>query len=261
MTGVTGRDAVPGYTLAVEGRMRRFGVVLVVLALVAGKASAGGSGLGLNFSQADLDALTDVLGDVASFPNLGTAAPGGLAGFQVVAAAGGPQIDTNSRWWPYVPHTNLVGDVLVGQRVIVRKGLPARLDVGAQVGKVLGDQFWGADLRWAFMEAGTLQPAAAVRVAYSQIDSSILDRLEVGEVQLVASKGFPIVKLYGAVGYRRVEGRATFGDPMPLAHSSTRTGATATLGAQLTILPFLHLVGEARHGANTCVFLGLGVGH
>ncbi|MBZ5590391.1 MAG: hypothetical protein LAO05_17715 [Acidobacteriia bacterium] len=240
--------------------MRRFGVALVVVALSAGLAVAGG-GFGLEFGQADLDALTDALGDVASFPNLGTAAPGGLAGFQILGAAGGPQIDTSSRWWGSVPHTNVVGDLLVGQRVIVRKGLPLRLDVGVQVGKALGDQFWGADLRWAFVEAGTLQPAVALRVAYSHVDSSVLASLEVEEAQLVMSKGFPIVSLYGAAGYRRVEGHATFGDPLPLAHSSTRTGVTGTVGAQLSLLPFLHLVGEVRRGANTCVFVGLGVGH
>ncbi len=240
--------------------MRRFGVSLVVLALSAGLASAGGSGFGLDFSQADLDAITDALGDVASFPNLGTAAPSGVTGFQILGAAGGPRIDTGSGWWHDVPHSNVVGGVLVGQRVIVRKGLPFRLDVGAQVGKVFGDQFWGADVRWALMEAGTLQPAVALRAAYSRINSSILDRLEVEESQLVISKGFPLVSLYGAAGYRRVEGRATFGDPMPLAHSSTRSGVTGTVGAKLSLLPFLHLVGEVRRGAYTCVFVGTGVG-
>ena len=240
--------------------MERLGVPLVVLALSAGLACAGGTGFGLDFAQADLDAVAEVLGDVVNFPILETAVPGGVTGFQVLGAAGGPEVHTNGHWWQYVPHSNVVGGVLFGQRMIVRKGLPFHLDVGAQVGKVFGDQFWGADARWAFAEGGTLSPAMALRATYSRVNSSILDRLDVAEGQLVVSKGFPVVSVYGAVGYRRVRGRATFGDPVPLPHSSTSTGVTGTVGAKLGVLPFFHIVGEVRRGARTCVFVGAGVG-
>jgi len=244
----------------VENAMKRLGVPLVVLALSAGLAHAGNFGLGQGFTQADLDSITEALGDVVSFPNLATATPGGVTGFQILGAAGGPEVHTSTHWWQYVSHANTVGGVLFGQRVIVRKGLPFNLDFGVQVGKVFGNQFWGADARWAFVESGALSPAMALRVTYSRLSSSLLDRLEVAEGQLVVSTGFPLVSPYGAIGYRRASGRASFGDPVPLAYSSTTSGVTATVGARLGLLPFLQVIGEVRRTTTTCVFVGAGVG-
>ena len=240
--------------------MKRFGVPLLVLALSAGPATAGELGLGAGFTQADLDSITEALGDVVSFPNLAMAAPGGVTGFEILGAAGGPEVDTSAHWWRYVPTAHTAGGVLFGQRLIVRKGLPYNLDVGAQVGKVFGDRFWGADVRWAFVEGGALSPAMALRAAYSRLDSSILDRLDVAEGQLVVSKGFEVVSAYVAIGYRRVSGRATFGDPVPLGYSSTANGATGTVGAKLGLFPYVHVVGEVRRTTSTCVFVGVGVG-
>ncbi|MGD1147813.1 MAG: DUF6588 family protein [Thermoanaerobaculaceae bacterium] len=240
--------------------MKPFGAMLVALALSAGLAHAGEFGLGPGFTQADLDSITQAFGDAVNFPNLGGAAPGGVTGFQILGVAGGPEVDTSAHWWRYVPHANTVGGVLFGQRVIVRKGLPFNLDVGVQVGRVFGDQFWGADVRWAFVEGGALSPAMALRAAYSRASSSLLDRLDVAEAQLVISKDFPVVSPYGAIGYRRVSGRANFGDPVPLGYSSTTSGVTATVGARLGLLPFFHVVGEVRRATSTCVFVGVGVG-
>ncbi len=240
--------------------MKRWGAFLVAVALSAAPALAGEPGFGSGFTAADLDALTEAIGDVLAFPNLSTAAPGGVTGFQLMAAAGGPKVDTSAHWWSYVPHANEVGGVLFGQRVIARKGLPSNLDLGVQVGRVFGEQFWGADARWAFVESGVLSPAVALRVAYSRLDTSLLDRCEVGEVQVVLSKGFVVLSPYGALGYRRVHAAATFGAPQPSGHTADVSGATAVLGAKLTVLPFLHVFGEIRRTTRTAVFVGLGVG-
>jgi hypothetical protein len=240
--------------------MRRL-VPLAALALALGTpAHAGGLSLGPGFAQGDLDAIAEALGDVVSFPNLATAVPGGVTGFQILGAVGGPEVNTSDHWWQYVSHANTAGNILLGPRVIVRKGLPSRLDVGVQVGKVFGDQFWGGDVRWGFAEGGALSPAMALRVAYSRLNSSLFDRFEVAEAQLVISKGFLVVSPYGAAGYRRVYGTATFGDPVLSRHSSDSSGFTATVGAKLGLLPFLHLIGEGRRTTTTCVFVGAGVG-
>ncbi len=240
--------------------MKGCGAFLVAAALSAGAAQVGGQQLPPGFTAADLTALAGTVGDAVTFPNLGTATPGGLPGFQLLGAAGGPEVDTSASWWSSVPHTNTVGGVLIGQRVIARKGLPLAIDVGFQEGKVLGGDFWGADARWAFVENGVLQPAVALRVSYSRLDSSLLDSLEVAEAQLVLSKGFVVLSPYGALGYRRVHARATFGDPEPVTHSADVSGVTAVVGAKLTLLPFLHIFGEVRRSTRTSVFLGAGVG-
>jgi hypothetical protein len=239
--------------------MRRVAAVLAVAVLSAVSARAAGIHFDPTFTSATLGDLADGLGDVLTFPNLGPAAPTGITGFEVLVAAGGPQVDTHAHWWHAVDGTT-VGGVFYGQRVIVRKGLPAHLDVGVQVGQVLGERFWGGEVRWAFLEGGAVSPAAALRVTYSRLTSAPLDLVEVAEGQVLVSKGFLVVTPYAGVGYRRVFARASFGDPVPVAHSADRSGFTGTVGARVTLLPLLHLVGELRQGADRSLYLGVGVG-
>jgi hypothetical protein len=237
--------------------MRRLGPVLTVLVLSGGLAHAAGFHFGPGFTSNDLGNLTDAVGDVVTFPNLGTAASTGLAGFEILVAAGGPQVDTGSHWWGYVDGTTL-GGTLYGQRVIVRKGLPFNLDVGVQAGQALGERFWGGEVRWGLLEGGAVSPALALRATYSRLASSAFS-LNVGEGQLVVSKGFLVVSPYVALGYRWVSTDASFGDPVPVAHSLDSSRWTSTLGVRVTVLPLVRVVGELRQGANRSFYLGFGV--
>ncbi|OFV82319.1 MAG: hypothetical protein A2Y78_01840 [Acidobacteria bacterium RBG_13_68_16] len=234
------------------------GVFVVALALAAGPAHAGGFTFDAHFTQSDLAGLAEGIGDALTFPNLGTAVPTGLAGFEVLAAAGGPQVDTGSHWWRYVD-ARTAGGVLYGQRVIVRKGLPFNLDVGVQAGQVAGERFWGGEVRWAVLEGGAVSPAVALRASYSKLSTAPFE-CEVAEGQLFVSKGFLVVSPYGGIGYRRVSARATFGEPVAAGHSVDLNRGTVTVGARVTLFPLVHLVGEVRKSAKTSIFLGLGVG-
>jgi opacity protein-like surface antigen len=82
----------------------------------------------------------------------------------------------------------------------------------------------------------------------------------VAEVQLVISKGFSVVSPYGGIGYRRVSARATFGEPVATSHSVDTNHGTLTVGARVTLLPLLRLVGEVRQTSTTSFFFGVGVG-
>ena len=239
--------------------MRRTWLSLVALVLSGGLAHAGSFTLDPRFTHDDFASMTEALADVLTFPNLATATPTGVAGFEVMAAAGGPQVDTGSNWWHLAPHANTVGGVLVGQRIILRKGLPYRLDVGAQFGNVMGEKFWGGEVRWALMEGGVVSPGASVRAAYSRLQNAPVD-VEVAEAQIVASKGFAIVSPYAALGYRRVFAKASFGAPVPASHSADSGGWTGALGARVSVLHLVRLVGEFRPGTPKSVFIGLGVG-
>lgn len=239
--------------------MRRTWLSLVALVLSGGLAHAGSFTLDPRFTHDDFASMTEALADVLTFPNLATATPTGVAGFEVMAAAGGPQVDTGSNWWHLAPHANTVGGVLVGQRIILRKGLPYRLDVGAQFGNVMGEKFWGGEVRWALMEGGVVSPGASVRAAYSRLQNAPFD-VEVAEAQIVASKGFAFVSPYAALGYRRVFAKASFGAPVPASHSADSGGWTGALGARVSVLHLVRLVGEFRPGTQKSVFIGLGVG-
>lgn len=240
--------------------MRRLcsGLCVVPLVLTAGLAHAGGFSFGPQFTENDLKGLAGAIGDVVTFPNLGTAAATGLTGLEVLAAAGGPQVDTGSSWWRYVDGRT-VGGVLYGHRVIVRKGLPLNLDVGAQFGQVAGERFWGGEVRWAVLEGGTVSPALALRASYSQLTGAPFD-LDVAEAQLIISKGFLVVAPYGAIGYRRVFARANFGEPVAAAHSADSNRGTLTAGVRVTLFPLVRLIGEVRQSSKTSFFFGVGVG-
>jgi hypothetical protein len=238
------------------GRVLR---LALLTALLAGPAGAGGFSFSTSFTPGDFRDLADAFGDAISLPNLGMAASTGVAGFEVMAAAGGPQVDTGAHWWRSGVDARTFGGVLTGYRGIVRKGLPWRLDVGAQVGRVAGEKFWGGELRLEIWDGGVLAPAAALRLAYSRLGGSAV-ALDVREAQLVVSKGFPIVSPYAAAGFRRIVAKADFGDPVPLRHQVDAERWTGVVGARFTLLPLIHVVAEARRGSGTSFFGGAGVG-
>ena len=247
-------------TLPREVAMRRFLPFVILAVLLAGPAGAGGFTFSPAFTPGDFRDLADAFGDAISFPNLGTAAATGVAGFEVLAAAGGPQVDTGAHWWRNGGvDARTFGGALTGYRGIVRKGLPWHLDVGAQVGRVAGERFWGGEARWGIWDAGVLAPAAALRLAYSRLDGSAV-ALDVTEAQLVVSKGFLVVSPYAAAGFRRTVAQAVFGDPIVMRHRVSAERWTGVVGARFALLPLLHVVAEARRGAATSFFVGAGVG-
>jgi hypothetical protein len=233
-------------------------LLLLAFLLVAGQALAGGFSFDPQFTQADLEDLTKAMGDALAFPNLGPANPSGLTGFEVLAAGGGPQADSDSHWFKHGVDSSTVAGLLAGGRVIGRKGLPGGLDVGAQYGTLIGEKFWGAEARWALLAGGALEPAVAFRASYSSLDAGTAD-FQVGEGQLVLSKGFAIFTPYVMGGWRRVTGHATFGIAQPERHTVTVNGAVAAAGVRIGLPPF-RIVAEARRGAELGFFVGVGVG-
>jgi hypothetical protein len=238
--------------------MKRACCAAVALVLFAATARAGGSSLDPRFVQSDLQDLVEAMADVLTFPNVGTAVPTGLPGFEVLLALGGPRVDTGARWWQFVDARTL-GSVLYGQRLILRKGLPLNFDVGLQTGEVAGWHFWGGEARWAFLAGGTVSPAVALRASYSQLSGAPFD-CDIAEAQIVISKGFAVVSPYGALGFRSASARAAFGEPVATSHSADSSHSTLAVGARLTLLPLVRLVGEVRRSSGNSIFIGLGVG-
>jgi hypothetical protein len=239
--------------------MRRLVPLLIVVAvLVAGPALAGGFEFKPGFTSSDFDTLVDTVADAIILPNLGGGAAGGVTGFDVLVSAGGPKVDTGDGWWHRAVDGSAPGGILAGGRLVAHKGLPWGVDVGAQAGKLLGQVFWGAEVRYALLRGGALEPAVAVRVSYSVMDVSSL-KVTVGEAQLVLSKGFTVVTPYVAGGWRRVEGQAVFGDTVRVRHDNRIERFTGAGGIRLAFPP-LRVVGEVRQGATTGYYLGVGVG-
>ncbi|NCO68939.1 MAG: hypothetical protein GW878_00230 [Acidobacteria bacterium] len=148
--------------------------------------------------------------------------------------------------------------MLATGRVIARKGLPFGIDVGGQIGQVLGERFWGVDAKAAILDGGTLTPSVAVRGSFSRLSSGPVD-FRVAEAQVSLSKGFAVLTPYVGAGARWIQGDAQFGPIVPVSHEVREQKVMAFAGLRLSLLP-LRIVAEVRQGSTTAGFVGLGVG-
>ncbi len=219
---------------------------------------AGDLVLGPGFSPAELRQLTAVVADAVAFPQLGEAAGLGVTGFHLVVAVGGPEVSTRESWWNSAMKDRVMAGVLVSPRVVARKGLPLRLDVGAQVGKVFGHTFWGAETAWGLVDEGMLLPSVGVGVAYGRLEGAPVG-VETGEARLTISKGLTVVTPFASVGWRRERGSATLGEPLPTTVAVEDERMTGVAGV-IFALPPLRVVAEVRRAAATGAFVGVGVG-
>jgi hypothetical protein len=239
--------------------VRRILALAALALLPAGSALAGGFSFSTSFTPRALGDLADAFGAAIAFPNLATAAASGVAGFDVLAVAGGPQVDTGASWWRSAVDARTIGGILPSYRAIVRKRLPGGVDIGAQFGRVAGEEYWGGELRYNVWDGGVVAPAGAVRLAYARLTGSAV-ALDVTEAQVVVSKGFTVVSPYVAAGYGRTAAEARFGDPVPMRRSVRHDRWSGVVGVRLAIAPFVHLAAEARRGTATSVAVGVGVG-
>jgi hypothetical protein len=232
--------------------------LVLACAVVASQAVADGLSFDPLFTQGDFESLTKAMGDTVAFPCLEPANASGITGFELLVAGGGVLADSGSHWWKHGVDSSTVGGLMTGGRVIGRKGLPERFDLGVQYGYVAGEQFWGAEARWALLAGGSLEPAVALRATYSRLESDAADFV-VSEGQIMLSKGFTVITPYLMGGYRRVVGTPATVASGPQLHSVTADGLVGAAGIRVGLPPF-RFVAEARQGEDLGFFVGVGVG-
>ena len=81
-------------------------------------------------------------------------------------------------------------------------GLPLGFDVGALYSKVPGSNinYYGGELKWAFVPGGTAWPAFGVRGAFTRVTGVDQMDLDTKSVDLSISKGIAFATPYGGVG-------------------------------------------------------------
>ncbi len=224
-------------------------------------SAAGAAELRLSpqLSPAELATLAEALADALAFPNLTTAKPSGLAGFEVMVVAGGVTVDEDQGWYAHAFSGSTTLGFLPAPRVVARKGLPRKLDVGLELGQFADQRFWGGEVRLSLYSGGTLTPALAAVASYDRLDHPVV-HLRVGEVKLVVSKGFLVAAPYLGVGWRRQETQARFGEPVARWRGVEGERGVFYVGAVVHPIPLLRLVAEVRQGFRTSYFLAVGVG-
>jgi len=150
--------------------------------------------------QTDFRRLSEDLGAALSYKAVIPATPLGLTGFDVGVEVTATQLENRDAWERASSGT--APDTLYVPRLHVHKGLPAGFDVGAFYTSVPGSniELWGAELRYAIIQGGTITPALGLRGTYSKLSG--VDQLDFHTkgLELVVSKGFVIFTPYAGVG-------------------------------------------------------------
>lgn len=103
---------------------------------------------------------------------------------------------------------DLPADALAFLRVGARKGLPGGFDLGASWGRSVGGdvELLSGELGWALLDGGPLAPAVGLRLSGTRtLDAGAYELEQVG-LEVLASKGFPVLTLFGGAGVVRSDG-------------------------------------------------------
>lgn len=151
-------------------------------------------------TQADLRSVAKDIAALANSKSLTPAEPVGITGFGIGVFASYVPTDDAGAWDRLIAEdVDEIG--LVG--VVLQKGLPLGVDVGATVGWVPGadGRVFGAELRYALVEGGIALPAVGLRASYSKLGG--IDQLDYDSygLDLSVSKGVGPLTPYAGVGY------------------------------------------------------------
>jgi hypothetical protein len=150
--------------------------------------------------QADFRSLSEDLGAALSYKAVIPAKPLGITGFDLGIEVSATKLQHPDAWDRASSGTT--PDTVYIPKLHLHKGLPAGFDVGAFYTSVPDSniKLWGAEVRYAILEGGVVEPALGLRGTYSKLSGvSQLDFHTTG-LELLVSKGFAIFTPYAGVG-------------------------------------------------------------
>lgn len=150
--------------------------------------------------QQDFRLLSQDLSAVASYKGVIPAEPLGVTGFDFGLEVSGTRPARRDVWQR--ASSSSVSSTVYVPKLHVHKGLPGGLDIGAFYSSVPGSDInlWGAELRYAILEGGVVQPAVSVRGTYTKLTG--IDQLDFDTkgLELLLSKGFTVFTPYAGIG-------------------------------------------------------------
>jgi hypothetical protein len=196
--------------------------------------------------------------DLYPYPRHG-ASPLGLVGFEIYADATYDKSFDGEPFFKTVVDGNLPSGILSVGRVGVRKGLPGGLDIGVSYGEALGSQvkLVSAEVEYALIRGGLLEPALGLRVTGTRTVSSGAYDLRQYGAELLLSKGFTVLTPYVGVGLTYSRGRLGHG-VLELTDNATRAVAYAGLRLNL-LLPKIVVEVEKGEVVQGAVRIGFGL--
>lgn len=150
--------------------------------------------------QQDFEGIMQDASAALNFKSLGPAEATGITGIGIAAFVSYVPVE-NEQNWRRITGTDVDAVGMAG--IIVRKGLPFNIDVGAFYSTVpgTGADVFGGEVKYAILEGGVASPALAVRGTY--VATSGIEDFDYtawgADVSL--SKGFALVTPYIGAGF------------------------------------------------------------
>lgn len=206
--------------------------------------------------------FSEDLGAALSYKPLAPAEAAGVTGFDVGLEFSSTKIESDLAW------QLATGDdfsSLPIARVMVNKGLPFGLDVGAQYSTVPGSnaEAYGAALKYSIVEGGAATPAVALRGAFTELTGVDDLSFDTQSVDLSVSKGFGPITPYGGVGRVWTNSEYT-GDPLvpggPTLDAEEFNDTKYFAGVRFTLTPIRFVFEGDQTGDNTTYSFKFAIG-
>lgn len=184
----------------------------------------------------------------------------GVTGFEAFAEASYDDAFDEEPFFAGAVDGDLDGGFLSVARAGLRKGLPGHVDLGLSVGQAIGTdlRFATAEVQWAFLDGGALSPAAALRITATRSQGSDAFTLDQAGLEVLASKGFPLLTPY--IGAGLVASRARLDRSGSLSDlSETELQPVAYAGLRFSLL-IPKITAEIEHGETTQVAVRVALG-
>ena len=225
--------------------------------LIAGPAAQAYDfdSLSLLRSQEEFKLVAEDLSAALAFKPMSPAEGLGVTGFDISASVSGTRLQSRELL-ERAANSDDVPDTLPTASVRIQKGLPLNVDIGAAYTVVPGTSAsaLSGEVKWAFIEGGTLTPAFAVRAFYTRMRGLGDLKMHSQGVDLSVSKGFAMATPYAGGGV--VATKASTDSGRWAKESYTQGRVFAGLNFNLALL---NLAVEAdRTGDNTSMGLKLG---
>src|ERR1051325_4247170 len=180
--------------------MRTHLTVFAVVACAFGAHAANDINQVNLLTQGEFRDLSSDLGAAVSYKAVIPAEPLGITGFDIGAEVTATNLAHKSAW-DHASSGNAPNTLYI-PKIHAHKGLPAGFDVGVSYASApeTNVNVWGAEVRYALLPGGVVNPALGLRGTYSKLSG--VDQLEINTkgLERTISKCFALLRPYAGLG-------------------------------------------------------------
>jgi hypothetical protein len=210
----------------------RFATLALALVAAGAAQAADFNAIG-TLNQAEFKAFSQDVAAAVSYKGIMPTEGLGITGFDIGVAAFGNEVTSRDVLRKAAGGASIPKH-LPTAALKAAKGLPFGFDVGVTVATLPGTNIraTGGELRWAFMEGGTVFPAVGVRLALSNLSGVDQLKLRTQSADISISKGFTFLTPYAGIGTVRSKSSAPGTSLAEESFSQTKTfvGVNVALG-------------------------------